>query len=109
MSDACFNKVISLVKEMTPEDNQLPETLYDSKQMMKGLGLPYLKIDACPKNCMLFYRENAQLMYYTVCGQCRYKEETMNRDKKKTNTKKSPSVSTYNRSVKASIYVNKDN
>ncbi len=73
---------------MTPKDNRLPDTLYDSKQMMKGLGLPYLKIDVCPKNCMLFDGENVQLTHCSDCGQCRYKDETLNRGEKNQFQKK---------------------
>ncbi len=82
MTDTCFNDMLSLVKELAPNVNWLPKTLYESKQMINGLGLIYVKIDVCTKNYMLFDSENLMLRYYTVCGKYKYKEKTINRGKK---------------------------
>ncbi|EAZ08735.1 hypothetical protein OsI_31005 [Oryza sativa Indica Group] len=36
--------------------------------------MPYEKIDACPKNCMLFRKENTQKTHCDNCGESRYVE-----------------------------------
>ncbi len=74
MTDRCFDRVLELMKEMLPESNRLSSTLYDAKQLTKGLGLPYIKIHACENNCMLFYREDEKLTHCRECGSSRYKE-----------------------------------
>lgn len=34
---------------------KLPSSFYESKKMIKRLGLSYDKIDACPNHCMLYW------------------------------------------------------
>ncbi|CAH9130990.1 unnamed protein product [Cuscuta epithymum] len=79
MSDACYDKVASIVERIVPGDNHLPKSFYQSKKMIHGLGLPYFKIDACENNCMLFDGNDKDLMYCKVCGVCRYQEGSIDR------------------------------
>lgn len=45
MSRAHFNRMISIIKNMLPKDEKMPENYYRSKQMVKMLGLGYQKIN----------------------------------------------------------------
>ncbi len=77
MTDRCFDRVLELMREILPETNKLPDTLYDAKQLTKGLGLPYVKIHACENNCILFYWEDEKLTHCCECGSSRYKERVI--------------------------------
>jgi len=33
----------------------MPKTLYECMSLLKGLKMPYVKIDACENNCMIYY------------------------------------------------------
>ncbi|WVZ74996.1 hypothetical protein U9M48_023104 [Paspalum notatum var. saurae] len=72
ISNSCFNDITELVSEVIPSDHKLPKNLYFAKKMMAGLGMKYEKIDVCPSNCMLFWRENDKLGTCRHCGKSRY-------------------------------------
>jgi hypothetical protein len=48
--------------------------MYQSKKMMSALGLKYEKIDVCPDNYMLFWKEHANKKKCLECGQSRFIE-----------------------------------
>ncbi|OMO69993.1 Transposon, En/Spm-like protein [Corchorus capsularis] len=73
MSDASFDRLVGIVKDMMPEDKKLPKNFYRTKKMMARLGLGYEKIHACQNNYMLFYKESESLTECSVCGHPRYK------------------------------------
>ncbi|WVZ93738.1 hypothetical protein U9M48_039695 [Paspalum notatum var. saurae] len=62
ISNSCFNDITELVSEVIPSDHKL----------MAGLGMKYEKIDVCPSNCMLFWREDDKLSTCRHCGKSRY-------------------------------------
>jgi hypothetical protein len=43
--------------------------MYQSKKMLSGLGMKNEKIDACPDECMLFWKEHAKEKRCLKCGQ----------------------------------------
>ncbi|XP_074297861.1 uncharacterized protein LOC141628652 [Silene latifolia] len=47
-SDKSFNDLLELVKDMLPEDNVLPNRTYEAKKILRGIGMKYEKIHACP-------------------------------------------------------------
>jgi hypothetical protein len=53
----CINKILSLLDDVLPENHKMPKTLYECMSILKGLKMPYVKIDACPNNCMIYYGE----------------------------------------------------
>ncbi|XP_021748715.1 uncharacterized protein LOC110714491 [Chenopodium quinoa] len=69
----CVDGFVSLLTEAILGNNRLGETFYDVKKVVKGLELPHEKIHACPKGCMLFWKEDAELPTCRVCGSDRYK------------------------------------
>lgn len=42
------------------------------KSMIRNLGLDYKKIDACPNNCMLFWKEHVNDDLCHNCGASRW-------------------------------------
>jgi hypothetical protein len=78
MSQACFDGMMSLIKSMLPENNNLPENFYQSKRMVKTLGMAYKRIDVCPKFCMLYYKENINKTKCDVCKEERYEQSVAN-------------------------------
>ncbi|XP_021775991.1 uncharacterized protein LOC110739816 [Chenopodium quinoa] len=69
----CVDGFVSLLTEAIPGNSRLGETFYDVKKVVKGLELPHEKIHACPKGCMLFWKEDVELPTCRVCGSDRYK------------------------------------
>lgn len=58
MSDTCFTDMLNLFKCILPEGNILPVTTYEAKTVIKSLGMEYETIDACPNDCVIYWREN---------------------------------------------------
>ncbi|KAI3941909.1 hypothetical protein MKW98_009119 [Papaver atlanticum] len=61
MSDKSFKEILQLMRESFPEGCTLPENFTQCKKILSELGLSYNKIDACPNDCMLSYKETADL------------------------------------------------
>ncbi|XP_020253972.1 uncharacterized protein LOC109831044 [Asparagus officinalis] len=53
---------------MLHEGNYLPRSTSQAKKIIDDLGLTYEKIDACPNDCMLFWKETANLTVCSTCG-----------------------------------------
>ncbi|XP_037433594.1 uncharacterized protein LOC119300812, partial [Triticum dicoccoides] len=77
VSDKGFGKLLVMIKNMLPKDNELPESTYESKKVVCPLGLEVQKIHACPNDCILYRGEYEDLNACPVCGALRYK---VNRD-----------------------------
>ena len=72
MSNACFDDNLELLKEVLPEGNSCPGSFYEVKTMLRSLGLEHVQIHACVNNCILYYKENANLTECLVCNEPRY-------------------------------------
>ena len=74
VSDKAFNGILTIVKNMLPENNELPSTTYEAKQVVCPLGLKVQKIHACPNDCILYHGdEYKNLDACPVCIALRYK------------------------------------
>ena len=56
-SNASFTALLELLKEAMPQLN-IPSSFNKTKALIRDLGLSYKKIDACPNDCMLYWKEN---------------------------------------------------
>ncbi|CAM8991139.1 unnamed protein product [Rhodiola kirilowii] len=56
-SDVSFTELLTLVKDMLPEDNTLPNHCYEAKKVMCPMGIDYEKIHDCPNDC-IFYQNS---------------------------------------------------
>ncbi|XP_004510005.1 uncharacterized protein [Cicer arietinum] len=72
-SNASFTALLELLKEAMPDLNILV-SFNKTKSMIKDLGLDYKKIDACPNNCMLFWKEHKKDDSCHHCGASRWIE-----------------------------------
>ncbi|XP_073057309.1 uncharacterized protein [Primulina eburnea] len=72
-SDKSFTDLLSLLGEILPDDNELPLSLYDAKRILCTLGMNYVKIHACPNDCILYRKEYANSVNCPTCGISRWK------------------------------------
>ncbi len=74
VSDKAFGDLLKLVKNILPEGNKLPETMYEAKNIVCPLGLEVQKIHACSNYCILYHGEEYEnLEACPVCKALRYK------------------------------------
>ncbi|XXG62332.1 hypothetical protein AAC387_Pa05g0709 [Persea americana] len=60
--------------ELLPISEQdVPSNIYEAKKFLRDLGLGYVPIHACKYDCVLFWKENADLEMCPVCEEPRYK------------------------------------
>ena len=57
-----------LISKVVPKDNNLPKYFYQAKKEVKELGLGCEKIHCCPKECMLYYKDDDELIDCKFCG-----------------------------------------
>ncbi|KAA0045151.1 CACTA en-spm transposon protein [Cucumis melo var. makuwa] len=51
----------------------IPSSFYEAKQKLRDLGLGYETIHACKYDCVLYWKEFADLQHCPTCGKARYK------------------------------------
>jgi hypothetical protein len=49
---------VKLIIDLILAKHNILKDLYQSKKIVFGLGMNYEKLDACKKNCMLFWKEH---------------------------------------------------
>jgi hypothetical protein len=54
----CYNDIVKLIIDLIPAKHNMPKYLYQFKKIVFDLRMNYEKIDACEKNCMLFWKEH---------------------------------------------------
>ena len=72
MSVAHYDDVLGIIHEFLPPESKLAKDFYRSKKLLEGLGMPYVKIDVCYNNCMLYYKEDEHKEKCDFCGTSRY-------------------------------------
>ncbi|XP_057760534.1 uncharacterized protein LOC130980909 [Arachis stenosperma] len=70
-SNASFTSLLELLKEVVPNVN-IPTSFNKAKTMVRDLGLDYKKIDACPNDCMLYWKEYEKDTSCHKCGASRW-------------------------------------
>ncbi|KAL8134185.1 hypothetical protein AgCh_009299 [Apium graveolens] len=68
ISHECFESLLKAIKSMLPDNEKVPDNYYYYKNMVKKSDLGYQKIDACPHDCMLFYKKNEKITKCTIYG-----------------------------------------
>ncbi|XP_077232589.1 uncharacterized protein LOC143869927 [Tasmannia lanceolata] len=81
-----FNMLLELLKRAFPEGVLLPKNMYETKKIIRELGLHYDMIDACPNDCMLYWRETTNLSSCSKCGTSRWKTTENNTVNEGTNS-----------------------
>ncbi|XP_074355922.1 uncharacterized protein LOC141695584 [Apium graveolens] len=72
ITETTFSEIIELLKEVVPEI-RFPKSFNSAKTTIKDLGLNYVKIHACPNDCMLYWGENEKEVKCRNCGVSRWK------------------------------------
>jgi hypothetical protein len=78
MSIAEYDDILGRIHELLPTDSKLPNDFYQSRKLLEGLGMRYIKIDVCYNNCMLYYKDNTDKGKCDICGENRYVEGRTN-------------------------------
>jgi hypothetical protein len=95
-SDCSFKDLLTIIKDMLPQGNAVPEIIYEAKQIICLLGLEVKKIHACKNDCILYYGpEYEDLEKCPICGLDRFNhrkdggdDENCNRNRRKDGPKK---------------------
>lgn len=77
-SNKHFDMLLMLLKEFLPDGNSLPSSFYEIKKMLDKLGYGYQKIDACPNDCILYWKDYEHFQYCPKCGESRWKTNQCN-------------------------------
>jgi hypothetical protein len=91
LSDCSFKELLTLLKDMLPQGNAVPEIVYEAKQIISPLGLEVEKIHACKNDCILYRGpEYEDLEKCPICGLDRFNhrkddddDENYNRNRRK--------------------------
>jgi hypothetical protein len=67
MSNKAFDMVIDLIKRILPDEETLPISYYEAKQLRRGLGFSYEMIHACKNDCDLFWKDHADKEECPTC------------------------------------------
>ena len=78
-----FTILVQFLLDFILSNAKLPKDCYDAKKIIKDLGLSYEKIHACPKDCILYWKENANL---ETCPNCNLSRWESNKSKGQQNT-----------------------
>jgi hypothetical protein len=71
-SNQCYNNIVKFIIDLILAKHNMSKDLYQSKKIVFGLRMNYKKIDACEKNCMLFWKEHKDDTKCMHCGRFRY-------------------------------------
>ena len=86
LSEAGYNEIMNLLHEVIGDEaaKDVPKNFYRSKKFVHSLGMPYVKIDACPNGCMIYYKTNKDKeSRLFICGESRYEEPTRGKKSRK--------------------------
>ena len=64
--------LLELLKEALPDANKLPKSFYEAKNIIRDLGLDYVRIHACKNDCVLFWKEHEHREECPECKEPRY-------------------------------------
>ncbi|XP_048502755.2 uncharacterized protein LOC125498568 [Beta vulgaris subsp. vulgaris] len=68
MTNKAFTSMLQMFKSALPKGADVPSNYYEARKMITDLGFNYEKIEACEHDCMLFWKENADLEKCSICG-----------------------------------------
>ena len=88
----CYDAIMTVFGRFLPKGHVMPANLYQSDKILRALKMPYDKIHACEKGCVLFRLDYADLNYCPICKSSRYVVNGMG---EKTQTKMPVNVLQY--------------
>ncbi|KAA0064176.1 CACTA transposable element [Cucumis melo var. makuwa] len=73
-SNKSFDMLLELLRTTFPMcSTTIPSSFYEVKRKLCDLGLRYKTIQACKYDCVLFWKEFADLQHCLTCGEVKYK------------------------------------
>ena len=66
-----FTMLLQFLLDFLPSNAKLPKDYYEARKIIKDLGLSYEKIHTCPKDCILYWKENVNLETCLNCNRSR--------------------------------------
>ena len=72
--DTSFTELLGLLAKLLLESNEIPVSIYKAKETISTLGLEYVKIYACPNDCILYRKEYERMSDCLSCGLFRWKK-----------------------------------
>ncbi|XP_056688396.1 uncharacterized protein [Spinacia oleracea] len=82
-TDESYDLLLEKLHDILPDGNDIPKSTYYAKKLMCPLGLEYIRIHACPNDCVLYRKEYENLDACPKCGVSRYKRKGSNPNRKK--------------------------
>jgi len=73
-SDKSFTALLSLLKYIFLEANELPDRTYGAKKILCFMRMIYERIYACPKDCILYRKDYEGLKRCLICEVDWYKK-----------------------------------
>lgn len=86
LSDKGMTMILDLLRDAF-KFAKIPDSFYEAKKTINKLSLDYIKIDACPNDCMLYWEDDVNAETCKYCHTSRWKPE------KKSNTDHTPTTS----------------
>nr|XP_016477883.1 PREDICTED: uncharacterized protein LOC107799304 [Nicotiana tabacum] len=74
-SNKSMDALLSFFKEVLPEGSFVPNSFYEAKKVLCDLSLGYTKIDACRNDCILYWRDYADVQACLKYGKSIWKSE----------------------------------
>jgi hypothetical protein len=74
MSREHFDAMLTIIGTLLLAGHILPKNMYESQKLLRALKMPYKKILACPKGCILFRKQYENTKYCPDCGSSRFTE-----------------------------------
>nr|GMD39345.1 uncharacterized protein LOC109190361 [Ipomoea batatas] len=68
-----MSMIFELLKDAF-EQERLPDSFYEAKKTINRLSLNYVKIHACPNDCMLYWGDDKATETCKVCHTSRWKQ-----------------------------------
>ncbi|GJX54593.1 putative transposase-associated domain-containing protein [Tanacetum coccineum] len=72
-SDKFFTELLGLIKKMLHAGNEMVEKTYQAKKVMILMGPGYKKIHVCINNCLLYWKNDKDLIACRTCRTSRWK------------------------------------
>ncbi|KAL5717109.1 hypothetical protein ACHQM5_010180 [Ranunculus cassubicifolius] len=69
-SNHSFDMLVEVLKDELSDDIHIPKNYYESKKQLRDLGMECIKIDACPNDCMLYWKDKKQDEDKEKCDTC---------------------------------------
>jgi hypothetical protein len=72
LSDKSLTMILELLKDAFEFEN-IPSSLYETKKTITKLGTNYVKIPACPNDCMLYWGKYEERESCKICNTSKWK------------------------------------